>query len=81
MDRFKVGKGETQGPEEFLKAFLDTEIKALWPKGWMQPRYTHTQPSNIPVDLLMRVSLVCWFLRVLLKESRRVHCPTAPLQQ
>ncbi|XP_052353680.1 ubinuclein-1-like isoform X2 [Oncorhynchus keta] len=58
MDRFKVekGKGETQGPEEFLKAFLDTEIKALWPKGWMQPR-------------------------VLLKESRRVHCPTAPLQQ
>ncbi|XP_055757289.1 ubinuclein-1-like [Salvelinus fontinalis] len=58
MDRFQVEKGktETQGPEEFLKAFLDTEIKPLWPKGWMQPR-------------------------VLLKESRRVHCPTAPLQQ
>uniref|UniRef100_A0A4W5K0N2 Ubinuclein middle domain-containing protein n=1 Tax=Hucho hucho TaxID=62062 RepID=A0A4W5K0N2_9TELE len=58
MDRFEVEKGktETQGPEEFLKAFLDTEIKPLWPKGWMQPR-------------------------VLLKESRRVHCPTAPLQQ
>ncbi|XP_045557545.1 ubinuclein-1 [Salmo salar] len=58
MDRFEVEKGktETQGPEDFLKAFLDTEIKPLWPKGWMQPR-------------------------VLLKESRRVHCPTAPLQQ
>ncbi|KAM9400129.1 ubinuclein-1-like [Salvelinus alpinus] len=58
MDRFQVEKGktETQGPEEFLKAFLDTEIKPLWPKGWMQPR-------------------------VLLKESRRFHCPTAPLQQ
>uniref|UniRef100_A0A4W5KGF4 Ubinuclein 1 n=1 Tax=Hucho hucho TaxID=62062 RepID=A0A4W5KGF4_9TELE len=44
MDRFEVEKGktETQGPEEFLKAFLDTEIKPLWPKGWMQPRYTHT---------------------------------------
>ena len=45
MDRFEVekGKGETQGPEEFLKTFLDTEIKALWPKGWMQPRYARTQ--------------------------------------
>ncbi|XP_041724056.1 ubinuclein-2 isoform X1 [Coregonus clupeaformis] len=55
MDRLEAEKGNTE-TEEFLKAFLDTEVKPLWPKGWMQPR-------------------------VLLKESRRVHCPTASLQQ
>lgn len=25
--------------EDYLKAFLDTEVKPLWPKGWMQARW------------------------------------------
>ncbi|KAK0132859.1 Ubinuclein-2 [Merluccius polli] len=25
-------------PEDYLKAFMDTEVKPLWPKGWMQAR-------------------------------------------
>lgn len=25
--------------EDYLKAFLETEVKPLWPKGWMQARW------------------------------------------
>lgn len=31
--------------KESLKTFLDTEVKALWPKGWMQSRYCWHQAS------------------------------------
>lgn len=26
--------------EEYLKTFLEADVKPLWPKGWMQSRYT-----------------------------------------
>ncbi|KAL0969967.1 hypothetical protein UPYG_G00235370 [Umbra pygmaea] len=38
MDTFEVEKGKPEEAEEFLKTFLDKEVKPLWPKGWMQPR-------------------------------------------
>ncbi|XP_056442441.1 ubinuclein-1-like isoform X1 [Gadus chalcogrammus] len=38
MDRYENEKIEEQEMEEYLKCFLDNEIKTLWPKGWMQPR-------------------------------------------
>ncbi|KAG7505246.1 hypothetical protein JOB18_026912 [Solea senegalensis] len=28
----------TQSLEDYLKAFMETEVKLLWPKGWMQAR-------------------------------------------
>ncbi|KAK3508120.1 hypothetical protein QTP70_014682, partial [Hemibagrus guttatus] len=41
--RAKLGCYETEGqnspsPEDYLKAFMETEVKPLWPKGWMQAR-------------------------------------------
>lgn len=36
MKIYDYMKTRTQTPEEYLKTFLDREIKALWPKGWMQ---------------------------------------------
>lgn len=27
-----------QSVEDYLKAFMETEVKPLWPKGWMQAR-------------------------------------------
>ncbi|CAH1776670.1 unnamed protein product [Owenia fusiformis] len=38
MQAFNVTKVKGQTAEEFLKNFLDSEIKPLWPKGWMQTR-------------------------------------------
>ncbi|XP_061604475.1 ubinuclein-2b isoform X1 [Phyllopteryx taeniolatus] len=31
-------EGKNISPEEYLKAFIETEVKPLWPKGWMQGR-------------------------------------------
>uniref|UniRef100_A0A671RJQ2 Ubinuclein-2-like n=1 Tax=Sinocyclocheilus anshuiensis TaxID=1608454 RepID=A0A671RJQ2_9TELE len=41
--RVKLGCYELEGqsslsPEDYLKVFMETEVKALWPKGWMQAR-------------------------------------------
>lgn len=41
--RVKLGCYELEGKnsqslEEYLKAFMETEVKPLWPKGWMQTR-------------------------------------------
>ncbi|KAF3852613.1 hypothetical protein F7725_005968 [Dissostichus mawsoni] len=37
MERYKRQK-RSQELEEYLKTFLDNEVKLLWPKGWMQSR-------------------------------------------
>ncbi|XP_061741312.1 ubinuclein-2b isoform X1 [Nerophis ophidion] len=31
-------EGENSSPEDYLKGFMETEVKPLWPKGWMQGR-------------------------------------------
>ncbi|CDQ58280.1 unnamed protein product [Oncorhynchus mykiss] len=41
--RVKLGCYELEGqssqsPEDYLKAFMETDVKPLWPKGWMQGR-------------------------------------------
>lgn len=38
MKSFDLMKTKTQSADEFLKQFLDKDIKPLWPKGWMQTR-------------------------------------------
>ncbi|KAK3100720.1 hypothetical protein FSP39_024244 [Pinctada imbricata] len=38
MKSFDVVKKGNQTAEEFLKLFLDRDIRPLWPKGWMQTR-------------------------------------------
>ncbi|XP_034083232.1 LOW QUALITY PROTEIN: ubinuclein-1-like [Gymnodraco acuticeps] len=37
MERYKRQK-RSQELEDYLKTFLDHEVKLLWPKGWMQSR-------------------------------------------
>lgn len=32
----------SQSVEDYLKAFMETEVKPLWPKGWMQARWVST---------------------------------------
>ncbi|XP_059415009.1 ubinuclein-2-like isoform X2 [Carassius carassius] len=41
--RVKLGCYQLEGqrslsPEDYLKVFMETEVKPLWPKGWMQAR-------------------------------------------
>lgn len=32
--------------EDYLKAFLETEVRPLWPKGWMQARWVLLGPAG-----------------------------------
>lgn len=50
MELFKTEKREEQ--EEYLKTFLDHEVKPLWPKGWMQSRYITMTHLNIFLSLI-----------------------------
>lgn len=38
LDAYEVEKNKAQSMEDYVKAFLDAEVKPLWPKGWMQAR-------------------------------------------
>ena len=38
MKNFDLMKTKTQTADEYIKQFLDKDIKPLWPKGWMQTR-------------------------------------------
>ena len=38
MEMFDVFKIRGVSAEEYLKEFLEKEIRPIWPKGWMQNR-------------------------------------------
>ncbi|KAM3864613.1 ubinuclein-1 [Diretmus argenteus] len=38
MERYETESNGGQGMHDYLKTFLDNEVKRLWPKGWMQLR-------------------------------------------
>ncbi|XP_023140331.2 ubinuclein-1 isoform X2 [Amphiprion ocellaris] len=38
VDKYKKERKEGVEMEDYLKKFLDNEVKPLWPKGWMQSR-------------------------------------------
>ncbi|XP_061087191.1 ubinuclein-1-like isoform X2 [Conger conger] len=38
MGSYELERNKSQNAEEYLKAFLEAEVKPLWPKGWMQAR-------------------------------------------
>ena len=39
---YEVSKTRIQSAEEYLKHFLEAEVKNLWPPGWMQSRLVLT---------------------------------------
>ncbi|XP_072125029.1 ubinuclein-1-like isoform X5 [Mobula birostris] len=38
MAYYELERNKSQAAEDYLKSFLDSEVKPLWPKGWMQSR-------------------------------------------
>jgi ubinuclein len=39
LDCYEAQKPKVQTAEEYLRNFLDAEIKPLWPQGWIQTRF------------------------------------------
>ncbi|XP_051899205.1 ubinuclein-2-like [Pristis pectinata] len=35
---YELEQNKSQSVEDYLKAFMETEVKPIWPKGWMQSR-------------------------------------------
>ncbi|XP_026559912.1 ubinuclein-1 isoform X2 [Pseudonaja textilis] len=55
LDGYDVEKNKAQSMEDYVKTFLDAEVKPLWPKGWMQARTlfkesrkVHSHLTSIP---------------------------------
>ncbi|XP_012388710.1 ubinuclein-1 isoform X1 [Orcinus orca] len=38
LESYDLERNKAQSWEDYVKAFLDAEVKPLWPKGWMQAR-------------------------------------------
>ncbi|NXY88417.1 UBN1 protein, partial [Alcedo cyanopectus] len=38
LDGYDLDKNKAQSLEDYVKTFLDGEVKPLWPKGWVQAR-------------------------------------------
>lgn len=70
--RVKLGCYELEGKnslslEDYLKAFMETEVKPLWPKGWMQARcvsFTETTCCIVAIALTSKTAahlmFACW---------------------
>ncbi|KAL4230379.1 HPC2 and ubinuclein domain [Mactra antiquata] len=50
MHSFSMMKGKGTTAEEFCRSFLETEVRPLWPKGWMQTRalYKECKSAHMP---------------------------------
>ncbi|XP_066546073.1 ubinuclein-1 isoform X2 [Amia ocellicauda] len=47
MGSYELERNKSQTAEEYLKAFLEAEVKPLWPKGWMQARMLFKESRRV----------------------------------
>ncbi|XP_022098885.1 ubinuclein-1-like isoform X2 [Acanthaster planci] len=47
LQTYKLSKIRTQSAEDYLKAYLEDEIKPLWPSGWMQTRSLFKESRSV----------------------------------
>ncbi|KAM3914491.1 ubinuclein-2 isoform 2-T2 [Leptodactylus fuscus] len=44
---YELEPNKTQSAEDYLKNFMETEVKPLWPKGWMQSRMLFKESRSV----------------------------------
>ncbi|XP_043929949.1 ubinuclein-2 isoform X2 [Protopterus annectens] len=44
---YELEPSKPQSVEDYLKAFMETELKPLWPKGWMQSRMLFKESRSV----------------------------------
>ncbi|XP_041133211.1 ubinuclein-1-like isoform X2 [Polyodon spathula] len=47
MGSYELERNKSHSAEEYLKAFLEAEVKPLWPKGWMQARVLFKESRRV----------------------------------
>ncbi|XP_054844059.1 ubinuclein-2 [Eublepharis macularius] len=44
---YELEPNRSQSAEDYLKTFMETEVKPLWPKGWMQARMLFKESRSV----------------------------------
>ncbi|KAM9324493.1 ubinuclein-2 [Gastrophryne carolinensis] len=44
---YQLEPSKSQSAEDYLKKFMETEVKPLWPKGWMQSRMLFKESRSV----------------------------------
>ncbi|XP_075414838.1 ubinuclein-2 [Tenrec ecaudatus] len=44
---YELEPNKSQSAEDYLKSFMETEVKPLWPKGWMQARMLFKESRRV----------------------------------
>uniref|UniRef100_A0A670XWD3 Ubinuclein 2 n=1 Tax=Pseudonaja textilis TaxID=8673 RepID=A0A670XWD3_PSETE len=47
LDCYELEPNKSQSAEDYLKTFMETEVKPLWPKGWMQVRMLFKESRSV----------------------------------
>ncbi|XP_058045698.1 ubinuclein-2 isoform X2 [Ahaetulla prasina] len=47
LDCYELEPNKSQSAEDYLKTFMETEVKSLWPKGWMQARMLFKESRSV----------------------------------
>uniref|UniRef100_A0A8B9R5M7 Ubinuclein 1 n=1 Tax=Anas platyrhynchos TaxID=8839 RepID=A0A8B9R5M7_ANAPL len=73
LDGYELDKNKAQSLEDYVKTFLDGEVKPLWPKGWMQARtlFKESRPVN-PASVLTLLSVVVLFQEPSCKPDKKI---------
>lgn len=58
---YELEPNRSQSAEDYLKTFMETEVKPLWPKGWMQARC-----DACFIDLFILVLTISWILLIVI---------------
>uniref|UniRef100_A0A8C2YEW6 Ubinuclein 1 n=1 Tax=Coturnix japonica TaxID=93934 RepID=A0A8C2YEW6_COTJA len=56
LDGYEYDKNKAQSLEDYVKTFLDGEVKPLWPKGWMQARTLFKESRRVHGHLTSELS-------------------------
>ncbi|XP_006820512.1 uncharacterized protein LOC100370569 [Saccoglossus kowalevskii] len=50
---YEMSKTRSQSAEDYLKAFLEAEVKSFWPQGWIQTRmlFKESRAAHAPITL------------------------------
>ncbi|XP_041062005.1 ubinuclein-1-like isoform X4 [Carcharodon carcharias] len=86
MACYEQERNKSQIAEDYLKAFLESEVKPLWPKGWMQARTlfkesrkVHAHVTSIPTKKKVIAAPKTKMKDQMLKTERKLQQTSTPV--
>uniref|UniRef100_UPI00398E86DD ubinuclein-1-like isoform X2 n=1 Tax=Pristiophorus japonicus TaxID=55135 RepID=UPI00398E86DD len=86
MACYEQERNKSQAAEDYLKTFLESEVKPLWPKGWMQARTlfkesrkVHAHVTSILTKKKVIAAPKTKMKDQILKTERKLHPASTPL--